>query len=88
MVLWWGRTSHNVQKVQKSLGQANASTLRLQEADTGPEVIMAKEFSNPLPGETRRIIGNLFYRGYIAGDTFGFTEISGNIDINGNPVTG
>lgn len=64
------------------------NTLRLQESDTGPEVIMAKEYANPLPGETRRLVGNLFYRGYVGGDTFGFTEISGNIDINGNPVTG
>lgn len=64
------------------------NTLRLPEADTGPEVIMAKEFTTPLPGETRRLVGNLFYRGIVAGDTFGFTEISGNIDINGDPVTG
>lgn len=64
------------------------NTLRLQEIDTGPEVIMAKEYSMPLPGETRRLVGNLFYRGYVGGDTFGFTEISGNIDINGNEVTG
>lgn len=61
--------------------------LRLPEADTGPEVLMAKQYSAPQPGETRRLIGNLFYRGYIGGDTFGFTEVSGNIDINGNPVT-
>lgn len=64
------------------------NTLRLQEIDTGPEVIMAKEYAAPLPGETRRLIGNLFYRGYVGGDTFGFTEISGNIDINGDTVTG
>lgn len=64
------------------------NTLRLPESDTGPEVIMAKEYSMPQPGETRRLVGNLFYRGYVGGDTFGFTEISGNIDINGNPVTG
>lgn len=62
--------------------------LRLQESDTGPEVILAKEYAAPQPGETRRLVGNLFYRGYVGGDTFGFTEISGNIDINGNPVTG
>ena len=64
------------------------NTLRLPEADTGPEVIMAKQYSTPLPGETRRLVGNLFYRGYVGGDTFGFTEISGNIDINGDPLTG
>lgn len=65
--------------------QENA--LRLPEADTGPEVIMAKQYSVPQPGETRRLIGNLFYRGNLGGDTFGFTEISGNIDSSGNPVT-
>lgn len=72
--------------------QENA--LRLPEADTGPEVIMAKQYSAPQPGETRRLIGNLFYRGGnagrgggIAGDTFGFTEVVGNIDRDGNPVS-
>lgn len=48
---------------------------------------MAKQYSAPQPGETRRLIGNLFYRGNLGGDTFGSTEISGNIDANGNPVT-
>lgn len=65
--------------------QENA--LRLPEADTGPEVIMAKQYTEPQPGETRRLIGNLFYRGNLGGDTFGFTEITGNIDVNGDPVT-
>lgn len=62
------------------------NVLRLPETDTGPEVIMAKEYTTPQPGETRRLVGNLFYRGFIGGDTFGFTEISGNVDIYGNAV--
>ncbi len=61
--------------------------LRLPEHDTGAEVFIGKEYAIPLPGETRRLIGNLFYRGNIGGTTEGFTEVSGNIDINGNPVT-
>lgn len=71
---------------------AQENILRLPESDTGPEIIMAKQYSTPLPGETRRLVGNLFYRGGvggggIAGDTFGFTEISGNINMAGDPVT-
>lgn len=68
--------------------------LRLPESDTGPELLLAsgRTYSEPEPGDTRRIIGNLFYRGGnvggggIGGYLAGFTEVVGNIDRNGAPV--
>lgn len=74
------------------LVQENA--LRLPESDTGPEVILAaKQYWQPQPGETRRLVGNLFYRGGnlggggIGGERGGFTEIFGNVDRNGGVVS-
>lgn len=44
---------------------AEENIFRLFPSDTGPEVILAsgRDYSDPEPGDTRRLIGNLFYRG-------------------------
>src|SRR5690606_34446857 len=81
---------------------AEENTFRLQNSDTGPEVILAagRPASTPLEGETRVLRNNLFFRGGnlgvddegtllgggIGGYLAGFTTISGNIDRNGDPV--
>lgn len=74
---------------------AEENIFRLANADTGPEVILAEGrlASEPAPGDTRRLINNLFYRGGnrgegggIGGYLAGFTEISGNIDRLGEEV--
>ena len=69
--------------------------LRLANADNGAEVLLAEGrlASVPAPGDTRRMINSLFYRGGnrgegggIGGYMPGFTEISGNIDRLGASV--
>lgn len=61
--------------------------LRLRESDTGPELGIFKTYEVAQPGETRRVIGNLFYRGNIGNrHGGGFTEWSGNIRADGSPV--
>lgn len=71
------------------------NALRLADDDIGPELLLAagRDFSVVSPGDTRRVIGNLFYRGGnrgeqggIGGYTAGFTEISGNFDRLGEAV--
>ncbi|MGC4151483.1 MAG: hypothetical protein QM628_00195 [Propionicimonas sp.] len=69
------------------------NALRLPESDTGPEVILAasRAYSTPEPGDTRRLVDNLFYRGGsggggIGGMLTGFTTIAGNHNRFGNPV--
>lgn len=75
---------------------------RLANIDYGGEVILAeKGYHVVQPGETRVLINNLFFRGGnlgnfdpqspvgggIRGYMSGFTQVSGNIDRNGNPVS-
>lgn len=69
---------------------------RLANADTGMEVIFAsgRLTSVALPGETRELVGNLFYRGGNRGEgggigsyREGFTLISGNFDRLGELVS-
>lgn len=71
------------------------NALRLQDADTGPEVILAagRAYSIREPGESVRLVGNLFFRGGnrgegggIGGYLEGFTEITGNFDRLGEVV--
>jgi hypothetical protein len=63
------------------------NALRLAETDTGAEMLLGKQYEVPQPGETRRVIGNLLYRGNLSGGVLSYTtELSGNFDINGDPV--
>lgn len=63
------------------------NALRLAETDTGAEILLGKQYEVPQPGETRRIIGNLFYRGNFSSGALAYaTEIRDNIDIDGVPV--
>lgn len=71
------------------------NALRLATVDTGAEVIIAnnREFSELLPGQVRRLVGNLFYRGGNRGEGGGtgsrmdlLSEVSGNFDRMGEPV--
>lgn len=64
--------------------------------DTGAEVIIAnnRAYSELLPGQVRRLVDNLFYRGGHRGEGGGtgsrmdlLSEVSGNIDRLGEPVT-
>lgn len=61
--------------------------LRLPESDTGSEVLLGKQYAIPAPGETRRMIDNVLWRGNISdGVEAGMTELTGNVDRNGDPV--
>jgi hypothetical protein len=63
------------------------NALRLAETDTGAEVLLGKTYEVPEPGWTRIFKDNLMYRGNFSSGMLAYaTEISGNIDINGNPV--
>jgi hypothetical protein len=63
------------------------NVLRLRESDTGPELGIYKEYEIAQPGETRRVIGNRFYRGNIGNrNGGGFTEWVGNTRFDGTPV--
>jgi hypothetical protein len=63
------------------------NVLRLRESDTGPELGIYKTYEVAQPGETRRVLGNRFYRGNIGNrNTGGFTEWSGNRRFNGTSV--
>jgi hypothetical protein len=63
------------------------NALRLNELDTGAEILLGKTYEVPQPGETREVIGNLFYRGNFSSGALAYTTtLSGNIDINGDPV--
>jgi hypothetical protein len=63
------------------------NVLRLRESDTGPELGIYKEFEVARPGETRRVLGNRFYRGNIGNrNGGGFTEWAGNRRFNGTSV--
>lgn len=74
---------------------AEENVLRLANADTGPEVILAagRPFSEVSPGDTRTLRNNLFYRGGnrgegggIGGYLAGFTSVTGNVDRLGTAV--
>lgn len=75
---------------------AEENVLRLANADTGPETILAegRAFSTVSSGDTRILRNNLFYRGGnrsegggIGGYLAGWTEISGNVDRLGAMVS-
>lgn len=69
--------------------------LRLPEADTGPELLLAagRAYSTPQAGDTREVVGCLFYRGGnlggggVGGYVEGITTITGNVDRTGSPIT-
>lgn len=79
---------------------AEQNIFRLQASDNGAETIMTdggdKIYWNPEPGQTRELIGNLFYRGGNRGEgggigggvaPIGFTRVEGNVDRMGEAVT-
>ena len=78
---------------------AEQNIFRLQGSDDGAETIMTdgveKIYWRPEPGQTRELIGNLFYRGGNRGEgggiggaaaPVGFTNVVGNIDRMGEAV--
>lgn len=80
--------------------RAEQNIFRLAAGDNGAETIMTdgveKIYWNPEPGQTRELIGNLFYRGGNRGEgggiggavaPIGFTRVEGNVDRMGEPVT-
>lgn len=63
--------------------------------DVGPEILIAsnREYSELLPGQSRRVIGNLFYKGGNRGEnggfgshTYLFSEVRDNVDRLGEAV--
>lgn len=70
------------------------NAVKLQLSDTGMEILIAaKPFIDVQPGETRRVINNLFWRGGnrgegggLGGATYGITQAYGNHDRLGASV--